>query len=875
MKQAAAGQQRKKLFRQLFPGNIFQENQKIIFQGILGILFLALAFFFFKHEKTELSTVKHSLENASAIGVTAGVLLTGFFIFIQGVMYVYSFRCIGARISYSSSMLLFIKRNFISIFLPAGGISSLAFFTKNIERQHISKSKIHVASTIYAFVGILSVVLVALPALAYSLLEHSVSSKEVVTLAGLIMFLVICYLAAKSLFAQGRLYRLLVRIYPAFEAQYAELKAMDFDRGHFVRTTLISILIEFVGIGHLLISMKALGLPLSFEGAVIGYIVSVMFLLVSPFLRGLGAIELSLSFILTRYGFSPIEAVSVTFLYRFFEFWLLLLIGAFSFIFVKNNIVLRIAPVVLTFSLGIVNIISTLTPAIHYRLKLLHNFLPWYAISLSNYAVLTIGIFLLLLSAFLLKGVRTAWYLALSLAIISIIGHLTKAIDYEEAILAAFTVIALLLTRRQYFVRHNPRLANIGIQVALISIAAVLIYGIIVFYFLKHKHFNIDFTLWESVKYTIQNFFFWQSDSLHATDQFARRFLYSLNLSGGLTMGFLLYSIVRPFVFIDKAEETDRQLARELVQHHGNSALDYFKTYYDKNIFFSQDREAFIAYRISGNYAVVLENPIARDEKKMEQIIRQFDEFCAGNGIKSLFYRVPEKSLPLYLNLHKKNLFIGQEAILDLSSFTIEGKEKKSIRTSSNKQKQLGYRIHVYHPPVKEGIIQKIYSVSNEWKQERNYQEIVFSQGLFDPQELRQQTIITVENDEEKILAFANLIPDYASGEATYDLIRNAGNTPNGLIEFLMAELFFYLKEQGFKTVNLGFAALAGIDERKNLAEKSIRFAYDKIKSLSHYKGLKIFKDKFGPQWQNKYLIYSNDYDLFSVPRVLRKVIKP
>ncbi|HKJ42137.1 MAG TPA: lysylphosphatidylglycerol synthase domain-containing protein, partial [Sunxiuqinia sp.] len=364
--------------------SINRENRSIILQGILAFLFIALALYFVKHQRTELIEVKNTLLNASLSFVLLGIALAVFFIFIQGMMYYASFRSVGERITVSSAMVLFIKRNFISIFLPAGGISSLAFFTKNIEQQKVSKSKIHVASSIYAFVGIISVVIVAIPALAYALTKDNLSSKEIYVFIGLVAMLAITFHVVQSILAKGWVYKLAVKISPDFEAQLAELRAINFNKKQFVLTILFSVLIEFIGVAHLLIAMRALGYPLSLEGAALGYIVSVMFLIVSPFLRGLGAIELSLSFILTRFGFSTLEAISITFLYRFFEFWFLLIIGAFSFVFVKNNIILRIAPVILTFGLGLVNIFSVLTPAIQYRLKLLHHLLPLYAIDLSN-----------------------------------------------------------------------------------------------------------------------------------------------------------------------------------------------------------------------------------------------------------------------------------------------------------------------------------------------------------------------------------------------------------------------------------------------------------------------------------------------------------
>ncbi len=112
------------------------------------------------------------------------------------------------------------------------------------------------------------------------------------------------------------------------------------------------------------------------------------------------------------------------------------------------------------------------------------------------------------------------------------------------------------------------------------------------------------------------------------------------------------------------------RLARDLVKSSGNSSLDYFKTYCDKMLFFSQNKKAFIAYRISGNSAVALENPVAENTEELKNCIREFDAYCYENGLKSIFYRVPEESLGIYHELQKKDLFLGQEGIVDLSTFT-------------------------------------------------------------------------------------------------------------------------------------------------------------------------------------------------------------
>jgi phosphatidylglycerol lysyltransferase len=93
-------------------------------------------------------------------------------------------------------------------------------------------------------------------------------------------------------------------------------------------------------------------------------------------------------------------------------------------------------------------------------------------------------------------------------------------------------------------------------------------------------------------------------------------------------------------------------------------------------------------------------------------------------------------------------------------------------------------------------------------------------------------------------------------------------------MDFILIELFKHFKASGIKYINLGFAPMSGLDDPHNFTEKSMKFAYEKIRSFSHYKGQRDYKEKFNPKWNDKFLIYSNDYDLLQVPGVLAKVIK-
>src|SRR5665647_312219 len=409
------------------------ENRKIIAQFILTLFFFAIGIWFIKHEGAELVEVKKVLVSAKWQWVLIGVGLTAIYISIQGQMYVFAFASVKIKVSLIDSIILFIKRNFISIFLPAGGITSLAFFTGTIESKGIKKTQIHFASSIYAFIGILSVVVIAIPAFLYAILKGTVKSGEWYALGTAVLLTIFLFLLYRSVMRKGFFYNMVVKIRPSAVVYLNDFQNNEIDKKFIFLTVFASVVIDFIGITHLYVAMMALNFSPSLFAAVMGYIISVIFLIVSPFLRGLGAIEVSMTYVLIRFGFGNVEAIAITFLYRFFEFWTPLIAGVLAFLVKLNKLLMRVIPALFLFGLGIINIISVLTPAIPERLIVLKDFIPVQAIHVSNYLVMTAGLLLLVTAAFLLKGLRMAWYFALVLSLISLIGHITKAIDFEEA----------------------------------------------------------------------------------------------------------------------------------------------------------------------------------------------------------------------------------------------------------------------------------------------------------------------------------------------------------------------------------------------------------------------------------------------------------
>lgn len=854
---------------------LLSRNGKIIIQFIVTLFFIGVAIWFVKQEQTELSQVKNSFTNAKLLWIITGVFTTIIYLLLQGMMYVYSFSAIGVRIKLKQALRLFLKRNFISVFIPAGGITSLYFFTESLTKRGIEKNQIHLASAIYGFIGILSVLIIGIPLFIYALLYGKIASSEWIGMFAIILLITGLFLLFNSILNNGSAYKLLLRWFPKAEIFLTDLQNNTINRSQFIYTILVSVLIDIIGIAHLYIAMVALQFEPSLVAASMGYIIAVIFLIISPLLRGLGPVEVSMGFILIQYGFTSAQAIAITLLYRVFEFWLPLFAGMLTFLSKINKLLMRVIPALLLFFLGIINIVSVLTPAISGRLIQVKGFLPLEAIHLSNYLVFASGLFLLVTSSFMLKGLKMAWWFGLGLSMISLVGNLTKAFDFEESILALLVCICLIATRKEYYIKTNPKLRLLGLQTAVLSVIAVLIYGIVGFYFLDKKHFNIDFSIGQSIRYTLQNYFLLGSYDLVPLDNFSKHFLASIKISGFISFVFLIYTLIKPYISKNTVTNAEKEIANALLEKYGNSSLDYFKTYFDKLLFITQNKDSFLAYRVSGNFAVVLENPVAKDETEMKQCIIEFDNYCYEAGLKSMYYRIPENNLETYKSLGKKHFFIGQEGVVDLTTFNLEGGSKKSLRNGLKKISDLQLKTAINLPPIKDGLLQKIQSVSDEWLEETGRKEILFSQGIFLWEELKKQTIITVENSEEKIIAFLNIIPDYTKNEGTYDLIRKTSDAPNGIIDFILIELFNHLKSQNLTAVNIGLAPMSGIENPTTIQEKSMKYVYEKVKSFSHYKGLRDFKEKFSPSWHNQYIVFTDDYDLIQIPQVLAKVIKP
>ena len=194
-----------------------RQQRKLILQIGMGLLFLALGIFFINQEKGELIAVKQSLVSADISWIIAGGVFILAFIWIQGLMYVESFAALRQKIHISTAMSLFLKRNLVSIFLPAGVLTNMLFFNKSLEKKEgVTKAQSYMASSIFSFCSVLSSIIIAIPALIWLGVESTVSTEWIFGIGLTAVVLAALVFAVINILKKGRLYRFIERKAPSF-----------------------------------------------------------------------------------------------------------------------------------------------------------------------------------------------------------------------------------------------------------------------------------------------------------------------------------------------------------------------------------------------------------------------------------------------------------------------------------------------------------------------------------------------------------------------------------------------------------------------------------------------------------------------------------
>lgn len=425
-------------------------------------------------------------------------------------------------------------------------------------------------------------------------------------------------------------------------------------------------------------------------------------------------------------------------------------------------------------------------------------------------------------------------------------------------ILVALYLTLLIAGRRYFIIKNNLEDLPRHLRPIIIIACVGLLYGIFGFYVFGKPLFHAQFSLLESVDTTLDALTGF-SGTIDEPTHTGRLFIDSLGSIGIVVFVLLLEALFRPLRLkvVSHQESNDRRDAETVIRTHSVSSEDFFKLWpHDKQYFFSQDRQAFLAYKPSGHTIVVLSDPVGNSQS-FEELVTDFMAYCQSLGWLVAVVNATDSGNQLFEQYGLKSIFVGNEAIVDIASFideTISGKHFRYIR---NKAKRDGLALEEWRD-VNDKQIALLKTISDEWLARGGRREYTFFMGYFDADYLRQSRIFVL-TQEGRPVAYINLIPSFYKYHASIDHFRSHGAMSPVGMHFLMMRVLEQLHDEHAATLNIGLSPLSGVEASDTRVVPRATLKLIRRFGVSYYsfQGLEQFKNKFKPHWQPRRLFYT------------------
>jgi lysyl-tRNA synthetase, class II len=509
---------------------------------------------------------------------------------------------------------------------------------------------------------------------------------------------------------------------------------------------------------------------------------------------------------------------------------------------------------------GLVNLAAAVEPNIAWRNHVLLYVAPFEALRLTHAVAVPASMLLLVTAPYLWRRRQSALRLALALLGGLAVLDLLKGLDVEAASGSVAAAVVLWLGRDSFCVRHDPDTLKTALRrVPLLAAASLFLCGLAVSIaapesagFATILRATGDALLWQVGPLDFRG-------ELGHLDE-------AIGAAGILTLAWCAYLLFRPLAAprVFPGAEV-RTAARELVRRHGADTLAYFKLRHDQHYLFSPDRSAFLGYRVEAGVLLVSGDPVG-PEAAIPELLRELSGFAETRGLRIAALGAGERLRPLWEQLGLHSLYLGDEAVVETRAFSLEGPIRK-VRQSVTRLEKQGYVAELHQvAELTDDELAQLEAVSRSWRGGAAERGFTMSLDELRRDDHGDSLVVLGRAADGRIRGFLHFAPSYGRPAASLSLMRRERETPNGLMEFVLARGIELLRDCGLEEVSLNFAAFArfvhaprGPLERLTGRALLVADGWFQLERLHH------FNAKFFPRWEPRYLMYER---VAGLPRV-------
>ena len=344
-----------------------------------------------------------------------------------------------------------------------------------------------------------------------------------------------------------------------------------------------------------------------------------------------------------------------------------------------------------------------------------------------------------------------------------------------------------------------------------------------------------------------------------------------LGLFGGISLFVALWVLLRSQRQNAALSPPEEERIRALLARFGDrDSLGYFATRRDKAVAFAPSGKAAVTYRVVNGVALASGDPIGDPEAWGGAIQAWLDTTLAYSWTPAVM-GASEAGATAYdrtADLHA--LELGDEAIVHVGQFTLDGREMRPVRQAVNRVQRAGYTVRIRrHAEITPEEMSHIIELAAKWRDTETERGFSMALGrLGDPAD-GQCVLVEALDEDGREAAVLSFTPWGATG-LSLDLMRRDRQSDNGLMEFMVAALVEAAPKLGVERISLNFAVFRAVFEEGGRigAGPVLRLWRGMLLFASRWFQLEaLYRSnvKYRPEWVPRFLCFEDVHDLAKV----------
>ena len=522
----------------------------------------------------------------------------------------------------------------------------------------------------------------------------------------------------------------------------------------------------------------------------------------------------------------------------------------------------------LTFLIGLADILNILRPDLVNRLHRLNSMIPGTLTDVTRSADVLIGLTLLMLAHGLRRRKRRAWQAVAALLAFDIAIHFIHTQRIVTAVVSLVLLIALLFFRDEFYAEGDPRTRWRAIWIFVGLIVADVAIGLT--YILLARGLAEDYSFGQRVQEVIYGLVGVSGPVQWAPETRGDLFNLLTSALGIFTLLVTAYLFLRPAEPRARLGRADADRIRELLGKQGDrDSLGYFALRDDKSVIWSPTGKAAVCYRVVSGVMLASGDPIG-DPEAWPGAIGPFLDEAARHAWAPAVMGCSELGAEVWCREGGLTaLELGDEAIVNTADFSLSGRPMRNVRQMVNRVAKHGYVAEVRRVgDIPRAELDAIIRAADSWRgsqTERGFSMALGRIGTHGDEEC----VLATATEDGAVRAVLQLVPWGADG-LSLDLMRRDKAAQPGLNDFLIVETIKAAPALGVKRISLNFAVFrAALERGERIGAGPVLRAWRSVlifmSKWFQIESLYKFNAKFCPVWQPRFFVFPSTKD---APRI-------